>query len=326
MTSLILLFIFLIFLTIVLSQAAQSITSKSTSTSGQDCVDPFKKKREEKFKAPNDLNKDQLLLIDKTFAALSAETDETIKEGILRGQALLDKAKQSGYEIDKHLVYRYFTSAEWASTFHGKKVEDAISDTAIWRSDFGISKIDPKKFKSSLKTGLAYTSVNDKNGRVIMYFKVGRNKKKENADAYLNLLMYTVERADRAAVENKSGQFVAIIDLEGFSLSTCPPMSMIKTALGLLKRNYPYRLAGIFVVNGGSAFTIMWKLVKPLMPKRALLKTFVLSKTEASAILNEKLGLNNLEEPYGGKLKEIDQLGDIDNYIANGYWQKFKLW
>ena len=128
------------------------------------------------------------------------------------------------------------------------------------------------------------------------------------------------------AVENKSGQFVAVIDLEGFSLSTCPPMSMIKAALGHLKRNYPYRLAGIFVINAGSAFTIMWNILKPLMPKRALLKTFVLSKSEANIVLNDKIGIENLEEPYGGKQKESDQLGDIESYISKGYWQKSRLW
>jgi len=334
----ILLFIILLFScsyeklqTIVLAQAVQTATSSSsssssaTTSSSQDCIDPFKNKKDN-FKAPPELKKDQILLIDKTYAALGVETVESKKEGILRGQPLLDKAKLSGYDIDKHLVYRYFTSSEWAQNFHGRKVEDAISDTAKWRAEFGISKIDPKKFKTLLKTGLAYTSGNDKNGRVIMYFKVGKNKKKEDSDTYLNLLMYTVERADRLAVENKSGQFVAVIDLEGFSLSTCPPISMIKTALGLLKKNYPYRLAGIFVINAGSAFTIMWNIVRPLMPKRALLKTFVLSKSEASSVLNEKLGLENLEDSYGGKCKEFDMIGDIDNYISKGYWQKLRLW
>ena len=62
------------------------------------------------------------------------------------------------------------------------------------------------------------------------------------------------------------------------------------------------------------------------MPSIGLLKTFVLSKSEASSVLNEKLGLQNLEDSYGGKCKEVDMIGDIDNYISKGYWQKLRLW
>jgi hypothetical protein len=44
-------------------------------------------------------------------------------------------------------------------------------------------------------THTGYTSSRlDKHGRVIIYLKVGRNKKLESNTVYRNLLMYTVER------------------------------------------------------------------------------------------------------------------------------------
>ena len=46
----------------------------------------------------------------------------------------------------------------------------------------------------------------DQHGRVILYMKVARNSKKmESNQTYLNLLMYTLERADRMCADRASG-------------------------------------------------------------------------------------------------------------------------
>jgi CRAL/TRIO domain len=97
-------------------------------------------------------------------------------------------------------------------------------------------------------------------------------------------------RADRMSVKSGSGQFIAVFDLAGFTWSTCPSISMIKDTIGLLKKHYPYRLGGIFILNGGTAFNFVWNLLKPIMPKRALLKTFVLNKKEEFSVLDHHLG------------------------------------
>jgi hypothetical protein len=139
--------------------------------------------------------------------------------------------------------------------------------------------------------------------------------------------MYGFRRADRASVENGSGEFVVLIDLDGFSLSTVPPLSQMKTALNLLKRHYPYRLGGIFIVNVSGPFSFVWSMVKPLMPKKALGKTFVLSSKEAATTLDEQIGLGNIEKPYGGTIDEpfptessVSE-DDLDSYFNSGYWK-----
>ena len=112
----------------------------------------------------------------------------------------------------------------------------------------------------------------------------------------------SIHRADKQAVKYRSGQFVAIIDLADFSWSRSPPIGMIKEAVVLLRRHYPYRLGGVFIVNAGSAFNFLWNLVTPLLSKKAIGKTFVLGKHEMVGILDEKIGKEHIEVAYGGAL------------------------
>ena len=99
---------------------------------------------------------------------------------------------------------------------------------------------------------------------------------------------------------------------------------MIKDTIGLLKKHYPYRLGGIFILNGGTAFNFIWNLLKPIMPKRALLKTFVLNKKEEYLVLNEHLGNNNFEVIYGGKVVG-EPSDDVAKYFQEGFWYSNSL-
>ena len=110
-----------------------------------------------------------------------------------------------------------------------------------WRKEFQIHAIDPMKFLHHLENRIIYVNGADRNGRVIMYFKIGNIRSKIPFDIMISMLMYTVERADRRSVEIGSGEFIAIIDLHGMSFQYSPSFSVIKKALSLLKYNYPYR-------------------------------------------------------------------------------------
>ena len=116
---------------------------------------------------------------------------------------------------------------------------------------------------------------------------------------------------------NGSGQFVAIVDLTDFTWAKCPSISVIKDSIGLLKKHYPYRLGGVYIVNGGPTFNFLWNLIKPIMPKKALLKTFVLNKKEEYDFLNKKIGRENFEYFYGGDMEETHR-SNIEKYFHDG--------
>jgi CRAL/TRIO domain len=121
-------------------------------------------------------------------------------------------------------------------------------------------------------------------------------------------------------VQSGSGEFVAVIDLEGFKWSNSLPIPLIKDAVTLLKRHYPYRLGGVFIINGSAAFTLLWSIIKPIMPRKTLSKTFVINKKQIKKTMCEKLGKEFVEEAYGGDVKEDH--GDVIKYFASGYWGK----
>jgi hypothetical protein len=245
----------------------------------------------------------------------------TLATTCLENVALQKKALASDMPITAHLIYRYLASVDWSEKYNGKKIEDAVASTIEWRENFGITNLNTNEFSHMVKNGLGYVSTNlDQHGRSIVYVKVGRNVKMESNSLYQKLLMYTVERADRLSVERGVGEFVTIIDLEGFSFGNSLPIPTVKECLNLLKHHYPYRLGGVFIVNGSPAFNLMWGMLKPILPRRALGKTFVLGRKDASRVMVEKLGRECIEEAYGGVLKENQITENVDNYFKEGFW------
>ena len=108
-------------------------------------------------------------------------------------------------------------------------------------------------------------------------------------------------RAEKESLKRGNGQFVVIVDLDNMTFSKCPPMKFITTSISYLKKHYPYRLGEIYVLNAGGPFQFLWSIVKPLMPKKALGKTFVLSRRDVKKVLEDNIGLDNLESSYSLK-------------------------
>lgn len=122
------------------------------------------------------------------------------------------------------------------------------------------------------------------------------------------------------SVQHGSGEFVTVMDFEGFGWSKCPPISLLKEAITLMRMHYPYRLAGIYILNTSGAFNFVWNLLTPFLPRKALQKTVMIPQQEVKQLLPLLIGVNSLEESYGGKQK--DAYADVDAYFARGYWNK----
>ena len=77
-----------------------------------------------------------------------------------------------------------------------------------------------------------------------------------------------------------------------------PPMKFITTCIAHLKNHYPHRFARIFVLNAGGPFQFLWRIIKPLLPKKALSKIFVVSRKDSNKVLDEHIGLPYIESTY----------------------------
>ena len=149
-----------------------------------------------------------------------------------------------------------------------------------------------------MDTGFLYQNGVDRAQRPLIYFKVDRNSPSATADDIVKFLMHTVEELDRASVDKGSGEFVTIVDLKGLSFSNAPPLAAIRESIGLLKRNYPWRVNAIYVLNGGGIFDTLWSVIKPLISPKAASKIIILRSKEAKPIIHAAIGRTNLEVEY----------------------------
>jgi hypothetical protein len=125
--------------------------------------------------------------------------------------------------------------------------------------------------------------------------------------------MYTVERADQLCVKSGSGEFIALVDYDGFSLLHMPPLKVIKTAIELVMVHYPYRLGGIFVLNSGISFNIAWRVIRPLLPKAALSKTHIVNDKNRLKVFSTHIGEDRIETTYGGRRQAVT---DVSAYLS----------
>lgn len=129
-------------------------------------------------------------------------------------------------------------------------------------------------------------------------------------------------RADRQSVQTNSGRFVAIIDMANFTWANCPDMGMIKQAMALLKYHYPHRFAGNYIINTNGIFQFVWNMLKPLVPKKVISKTHVLSASDKPKVLDRDIGMSNLDVTVGGTYTHSFSSSDVDMYTSRGYWPK----
>ena len=225
------------------------------------------------------------------------------------------------FRLDLYLIYRYYAATDWAKAYNKKTFDAAVLATVNWRRAFGMHNINTHEFAHLVEAGLCYTGGYDQHGRVILYMKVNRaGKRMESAQTYLNLLMYTLERADRFCAERQNGangEFISIIDLEGFSLSKGLPFTVIQDFF-THTAHYPFRLGAIYMINSNMAFNALWGLVKVMVPKRLSKTTYMLSKAEVPLVLCFHLGRDHVERAYGGTLPEGP--GNASVYFNQGYW------
>ena len=63
---------------------------------------------------------------------------------------------------------------------------------------------------------------------------------------------------------------IQVFDLKNISMSILPALNLFKQSLGLLDLLCPETLECIYVINAPAIFSILFKLVKPMVPKATL--------------------------------------------------------
>ena len=79
-------------------------------------------------------------------------------------------------------------------------------------------------------------------------------------------------------------------------------LKYLKAAMAIGQAHYPDRTFKIFICNAPGWFSMLWKMVKPMINEATQKKISILSKSETLKGLSEVLTLDNIPAYYGGKL------------------------
>lgn len=77
---------------------------------------------------------------------------------------------------------------------------------------------------------------------------------------------------------------------------------LLKKTIGIANVHYPERSHVIFMVNAPFFFSMLWKVVKPMVHPNTQKKVRILSRAETLSGLQEHIDLSQIPEYYGGQL------------------------
>ena len=84
-----------------------------------------------------------------------------------------------------------------------------------------------------------------------------------------------------------------------------------------LKRHFPYRPQAVYLLSTQAWHSACYgKFSSPYYRKRVE-KTHILTNKEAVKMLSERVGLEHVEEDYGGQKPRSWAIADLDAYLSN---------
>ena len=133
-----------------------------------------------------------------------------------------------------------------------------------------------KKYKQLLErensTGKIYIRGYTADGRALMYMRPAR----ENSDVLEDQMKHLVWNLEKAiaCTSRKSKELGAkdplekvnlLIDYEGFTLSSAPPLKTSRYTLDILQKHFPGRMFRAYLLNPPFVFQAFWSIVKPFV-------------------------------------------------------------
>lgn len=205
-----------------------------------------------------------------TLLALRERALEMLGEKLLQTENLAVRKDLSQFTNDQCLL-RYLR----ANGFALEGASKMFSETLNWRQQFAPALITAPLVEPEAVTGKCYVNGFDRCGRPIVYIRPGR----ENTSSYdrqLQYFVFVMENSLRMMPSNVD-RFVVIMDFEGYSLSSAPPLATTIELLKIFSNHYPERLARLFLLNTPWLFSGIYRLLTPFIRATTQAKIFFLS-------------------------------------------------
>ncbi|CAM9389954.1 unnamed protein product [Scytosiphon promiscuus] len=123
----------------------------------------------------------------------------------------------------------------------------------------------------------------------------------------------------------ESGQAVTVLDVQGLGMRDLAgeALGFVKQATAIVQDHYVERSNRMFIVNAPSYFSLIWRVIRPMLNERTQAKIGIINtdvKKIAAALL-EAIAPENLPRQYGGTcpldLGESEEEADLRSYVAN---------
>jgi CRAL/TRIO domain len=103
---------------------------------------------------------------------------------------------------------------------------------------------------------------------------------------------------------DETAKGIAIIDVGTVRMGDLAGdnLDYVKKTIGYANAHYPERSHVIYLVNAPMWFSILWRIVRPLVHPNTQAKVRILTRSDTLAGLQEHIDISNIPEFYGGKL------------------------
>ena len=109
---------------------------------------------------------------------------------------------------------------------------------------------------------------------------------------------------------------ISIIDMENLKMNSIiyggDTLDFVKKMVGIANLHYPERSLVMFVINAPSWFSMLWKMIKPMIHPNTQKKIKILSKSEVLTGLLEFIDISQIPIYYGGQM-DYDNGRDKDS-------------
>ncbi|KAH8366240.1 hypothetical protein KR093_010870, partial [Drosophila rubida] len=170
-------------------------------------------------------------------------------------------------------------------------------ETCVWRRSYGANDLHHSQLNQEyLNQGCVFVRGQDVDGKPLLIFRARLHKKSNNLDELIRIVVYWVERIQR---ENHMSQLALFFDMAGTGLATMD-LDFVKRIVETFKLYYPNALNYILVYELGWALNAAFKVIKALLPPKAVEILKMISKKDITQ--------------YVSKDNSLVSWGGTDNY------------
>lgn len=134
---------------------------------------------------------------------------------------------------------------------------------------------------------------------VLILRKKGEGFEKQDFEDYRRSFFFTLDCIAKIADQqlaiddvllSQTGRWVVVLDMDGYSSKNSPPWSVTIETLRIFENHFPERAKRLIILDAPFAFSMLWKMVKPIMHPVTREKFVFISRSIGEAAMEEQAG------------------------------------